>query len=99
MMQMDWHYPTQRIVPFHLEEAMERSQFGLPGFMISATMGLATLASVAIGVVTPAPAREAPLLPVHQQPADECVIAELACGYGIDTPQPSDLRVELTPRR
>jgi hypothetical protein len=99
MMQMDWHYPAQNLVPFHLEEAMERSQFGLPGFMLSAAIGFATLASMAIGIVTPAPAREAPPLPIHQQPADECAVAELACGYYFDTVTIGDLRAAITPRR
>lgn len=84
MMQMDWHVPSQRLVPLHLEEAMERSQFGLPGFLFSAAVGLVTLAGMAVGVVTPAPAREAPPLLVHHQPGEECSIAELACGYGVD---------------
>lgn len=100
MMQIDWHAPSQRLVPLHLEEAMERSQFGLPGLLFSAAIGMATLASIAIGIVTPAPAREAPLLPVHQQPADECSVAELACAYGTDVPgRPADLRAEAAPRR
>ena len=78
---------------------MERSQFGLPGFVFSAAIGFATLASMAVGIVTPAPAREAPPLPIHQRPAEDCAVAELACGYYFDSVTIRDLRAEITPRR
>ncbi|WP_119418784.1 hypothetical protein [Desertibaculum subflavum] len=84
MMQLEWHNPSRQLVPLHLEEAMERSQFGLAGLLFSAAMGLATLGGVAVGIVTPAPAREAPGLLAHQQPVEECSVAELACVYGVD---------------
>lgn len=84
MLQLEWHLAPRRLVPFHLEEAIERSQFGLAGLLFSVAIGLATLGGVAVGIVTPAPAREAPGLLAHQQPAEECSVAELACIYGVD---------------
>ena len=98
MMQIEWHIPSRRLVPYHLEEAMERSQFGVPGLMFSAIVGMATLAGIAVGIVTPAPAREAPPLLAYQQPGDECSVAELACGSAADLPAPADLRAAISPR-
>lgn len=100
MMQIDWHDPSQPLVPYHLAEAMERSRFGIPGLMFSAVIGLATLAGMVAGIVTPAPAREAPILPAHLQPAEECSVAELACTYSTDLPRDSaDLRAAAAPLR
>jgi hypothetical protein len=98
MLQLEWQDPSRRLVPYHLEEAIERARFGVPGLVFSMAIGLAALSGIAIGVVTPAPAREAPPLATVLDLDPECALAEFSCEDGLTLPSASGLRAELSSR-